>query len=127
MPFEQIHSSHAPAAIGAYSQAVKSGNVVYLSGQIPLDPESMKLVSQDFALQAEQVFQNLQAVCQAAGGSLKHIVKLTIYLVDLGEFAVLNDIMGKYFVEPYPARATVQVAALPKAAQVEMDAIMVLS
>lgn len=123
---ECINTPAAPQAIGVYSQAVKCGNTVYLSGQIPLDPVSMTLVSGDFAAQAAQVFANLQAVANAAGGSLAHIVKLTIYLIDLAQFSVLNEIMASYFSAPYPARATIQVSALPKAAQIEIDAIMVL-
>lgn len=123
---ECINSPAAPQAIGAYSQAVICGNTVYLSGQIALDPVSMALVSDDFAEQAAQVFINLQAVANAAGGSLANIVKLTIYVTDLANFPRLNDIMASYFTAPYPARATVQVTALPKAAQVEVDAIMVL-
>ncbi len=123
---EYIVSPHAPRAIGVYSQAVKVGNTVYLSGQIPLDPETMALVSDDFAAQAEQVFKNLRAVVEAAGGTLANVVKLTIYLTDLARFSVFNDVMAAHFSAPYPARTTIQVSALPKAAQIEIDAIMVV-
>ncbi len=121
-----IHSDHAPAAIGTYSQAIRAGDTVYLSGQIPLDPVSMQLVDGDMRAQIARVFDNLAAVCAAAGGSLADIVKLNIFLVDLGHFALVNEVMAGYFAAPYPARAAVGVAALPRAAQVEMDAIMVL-
>ncbi|MGD9983188.1 MAG: RidA family protein [Porticoccaceae bacterium] len=121
-----IHSDRAPAAIGTYSQAIRAGDTVYLSGQIPLDPVSMQLISGDMRAQVERVFDNLAAVCAAAGGSLGDIVKLNIFLVDLGHFALVNEVMAGYFSTPYPARAAVGVAALPRAAQVEMDAIMVL-
>lgn len=121
-----IHSDRAPAAIGTYSQAIRVGDTVYLSGQIPLDPVSMQLISGDMRAQVERVFDNLAAVCAAAGGSLGDIVKLNIFLVDLGHFALVNEVMAGYFSAPYPARAAVGVAALPRAAQVEMDAIMVL-
>lgn len=123
---EKIHSNDAPAAIGPYSQAIKVGNTVYLSGQIPLDPITMVLVAEDISAQADQVFKNLTAVCHAANGKLSDIVKLTIYLTDLSNFAKVNDVMSRYFQEPYPARATIQISALPKLAQIEMDAIMVL-
>jgi reactive intermediate/imine deaminase len=122
-----ISTDQAPAAIGPYSQAVKVGDAVYLSGQIPLDPETMLLVEGDIAAQVHRVFQNLTAVCEAAGGSLQHIVKLNIFLTDLGHFTTVNDIMKEYFVAPYPARAAIGVAQLPKDAQVEMDGIMGLS
>lgn len=121
-----IHSDRAPAAIGTYSQAIRAGDTVYLSGQIPLDPVSMQLITGDMRAQVERVFDNLAAVCAAAGGSLGDIVKLNIFLVDLGHFALVNEVMAGYFSAPYPARAAVGVAALPRAAQVEMDAIMVL-
>lgn len=121
-----INTTSAPAAIGTYSQAVKVNNTVYLSGQIPLVPESMEMVSEDFSAQVEQVFKNLSAVCEEAGGSLQDIVKLNIFLTDLSQFAVLNEIMAKYFEAPYPARAAVEVSALPKGAQVEMDGILVI-
>ena len=119
-----IVTDKAPAAIGTYSQAVRYGHTVYLSGQIPLDPETMALVGDSFAMQCEQVFNNLKAVAEAAGGSLYDIVKLTIYLTDLGNFATVNEIMARFFDEPYPARAAVGIAALPKDAQLEIDAIM---
>lgn len=121
-----IHCDRAPAAIGTYSQAIRAGDTVYLSGQIPLDPVSMQLITGDMRAQIERVFDNLAAVCAAAGGSLGDIVKLNIFLVDLGHFALVNEVMAGYFSAPYPARAAVGVAALPRAAQVEMDAIMVL-
>jgi reactive intermediate/imine deaminase len=123
---QKIHTSKAPQAIGTYSQAVKVGNTIYVSGQIPLEPTTMALVSPDFAAQTLQVFKNLRAVCETAGGNLDAIVKLTIYLTDLSHFPMVNDIMAKHFKEPYPARATIQVSALPKAAQIEIDAIMVI-
>ena len=121
-----IHSDNAPAAIGTYSQAVRSGDTVYISGQIPLDPRSMAVVDGGIEAEVHRVFQNLRAVCEAAGGSLDEIVKLTIYLVDLSHFTTVNDIMARYFSQPYPARAAIGVAALPKGVGVEMDAIMVL-
>jgi len=120
-----IHTDRAPAAIGPYSQAVRSGDTLYLSGQIPLDPATMELVEGDIATQINQVFDNLAAVCAAAGGSLADIVKLNIYLVDLAHFPIVNELMACRFAEPYPARAALGVAALPRGAQVEMDAIMV--
>ncbi len=120
-----IHTDHAPKAIGAYSQAVKAGNTVYLSGQLGLDPASMELAD-GFEAQAHLMFKNLRAVAQAAGGDLKDIVKLGVFVVDLANFAKLNEIMGQYFEAPYPARAAVQAAALPKGALVEADAVMVL-
>lgn len=123
---EIIKTGKAPKAIGTYSQAVKTGTTVYLSGQIPLDPGSMELVSGDIRAQITQVFDNLSAVAGAAGGSLADIAKLNIFLTDLSHFPLVNEIMAAYFAEPYPARAAVGVAALPKGAQVEMDAIMVL-
>lgn len=122
-----IHTEQAPAAIGAYSQAVRAGNTVYLSGQIPLDPVSMQIVEGGFAEQTHQVFKNLQAVCEAAGGSLADIVKLNAYLTDLANFATFNEIMSQYFAQPYPARAAVGVASLPRASLVEAEAVMVLS
>jgi len=121
-----IHSDNAPKAIGPYSQAVKVSNTVYLSGQIPLDPQTMEMVEGDFSTQAEQVFKNLSAVCEAANGSLQHIVKLNIYLTDLSNFALVNEVMSKYMTEPYPARAAIGVKELPKGAQVEADGIMVV-
>lgn len=121
-----IFTKEAPQAIGPYSQAVQHGNTIYFSGQIPLDPQTMNLVGDDIALQAKQVFANMQAVSLASGGSLQDIAKLTIYLVDLAHFSVVNDIMMQFFAAPYPARTTIQVSALPKNALVEIDAIMVL-
>lgn len=121
-----ISTDHAPAAIGTYSQAVKTNNTVYLSGQIPLDPVSMTLVEGDFAVQTHQVFKNLRAVCEAADGSLADIVKLNIFLTDLSNFATVNEVMAQYFSEPYPARAAVGVKELPKGAVVEADGVMVI-
>lgn len=121
-----IHSDKAPAAIGAYSQAVRAGNTVYLSGQIPLVPETMQLVGDDFAAQTHQVFKNLRAVCEAAGGSLNDVVKLNAYLTDLSNFATFNEIMAEYMSQPYPARAAVGVASLPRGALVEAEAVMVI-
>lgn len=121
-----IHSDAAPKAIGAYSQAVKVGNTVYLSGQIGLD-SATGTMAEGFEAQAHRVFQNLRAVCQAAGGNLQDIVKLGVFVTDLANFARLNEIMGEYFSAPYPARAAVQAAALPKGALVEADGVMVLS
>jgi reactive intermediate/imine deaminase len=123
---EVIHTTHAPQAIGSYSQAIKVGQTVYLSGQIGLDPGSMQMVD-GIEAQIKQVFNNLKAVSEAAGGSLSDIVKLNVYLIDLNNFARLNEIMGEYFKKPHPARAAVGVASLPKNALVEMDAVMVLS
>ncbi len=122
-----IQTHLAPAAIGTYSQAVRAGDTVYLSGQIPLDPSTMTMVDGDFAAQAHQVFKNLRAVCEAADGSLADIVKLNIFLTDLSNFASVNEIMAEYFGEPFPARAAVGVASLPKGAVVEADGVMVLS
>jgi len=119
-----ISTENAPAAIGTYSQAVKVGRTVYISGQIPLDPVTMSLVADTFPEQCERVFDNLGAITEAAGGSLQDIVKLTVYLLDLGNFAAVNEIMARHIVEPYPARAAIGVAALPKDAQVEIEAIM---
>jgi reactive intermediate/imine deaminase len=124
MSREIIHSDSAPAAIGTYSQAVRVGEFVFLSGQIPLVPATMEIVEGDFADRARQVFENLQAVAQAAGSSLDDAVKLTIFLTDLDNFAAVNEIMAEYCSEPYPARAAVQVAALPKGVDVEADAIL---
>jgi 2-iminobutanoate/2-iminopropanoate deaminase len=121
-----IETEQAPKAIGPYSQAVRVGNVVYMSGQIPLDPASMQIVSDDIARQAEQVFLNLRAVSEAAGGQLDAIVKLTIFLTDLNHFSIVNETMSRFFKTPYPARSTIEVSALPKAAFVEVEAIMVL-
>lgn len=122
-----IQSDAAPAAIGTYSQAVKAGNTLYLSGQIPLDPHSMELVGGGIENQIKRVFENLKAVCEASGGSLQDIVKLNIFLTDLGNFAAVNEVMATYFQKPYPARAAIGVAALPKGAEVEMDGIAILS
>ena len=119
-----IHTDAAPAAIGAYSQGVQVDNTVYLSGQIPLDPHTMELVSGDFKAQARQVLANLQAVAGAAGGSLQDAVKLTAYLTDLADFAALNEVMEETLSEPYPARAAIQAAALPRNADVEIDAVL---
>lgn len=119
-----IQTDKAPQAIGTYSQAVKVDRTVYLSGQIPLVPETMVLVDGDINAQITQVFENLKAVAEAAGGSLADIVKLNVFLTDLAHFPIVNEIMGSYFQQPYPARAAIGVAALPKAAQVEMDAVM---
>ena len=119
-----IKTGNAPAAIGPYSQAVRHGDTVYLSGQIPLDPATMELVNGDIAAQIHRVFMNLRAVCEAAGGSLDGIVKLNVYLTDLGNFAAVNQIMAEYFSEPYPARAAVGVVALPMGVEVEMEAVL---
>lgn len=121
-----IHTDTAPAAIGPYSQAVRIDTTVYLSGQIPLDPATMQLVDGDIAAQTRRVFDNLTAVCEASGGSLAQIARIGIFLTDLGDFAAVNAVMAEYFTPPYPARSTVQVAALPRGAQVEVDAVLVL-
>lgn len=121
-----IETERAPKAIGTYSQAIRSGNTVYLSGQIPLCPKTNVLVSDDIGQQIHQVFENLTAVCESAGGTLGNIVSLTIYLLDLTHFSLVNEIMAKFFTMPFPARATVAVVALPKEAAVEISAIMVL-
>ena len=126
MQKETIHTASAPQAIGTYSQAIKVGTTVYLSGQIPLDPETMKIVNGDISVHIKRVFDNLTAVAQAAGGELQDIVKLNVFLTDLSHFPIVNEIMGTYFTQPYPARAAVGVAALPKGVGVEMDAIMEL-
>jgi reactive intermediate/imine deaminase len=123
---EALHTDAAPAAIGTYSQAVRVGSFVFLSGQIPLDPATMTIVEGDFEARARRVFDNLAAVAEAAGGSLQSIVKLTIYLTDLDNFATVNAVMADYFQEPYPARAALGVAALPKGADVEAEAILAL-
>lgn len=124
---QPVHSELAPAAIGTYSQAVKCGDTVYLSGQIPLDPKTMQLCSEEIRLQITQVIENLAAVCEAAGGNLNKIVKLNVYLTDLNHFPLVNEAMTHFFIEPYPARVAMGVAALPRGAQVEMDAIMVVA
>ena len=123
---QAIHSDTAPAAIGTYSQAIRSGDLVFLSGQIPLVPATMEFIDGDFAARARQVFDNLKAVTEAAGGDLNQVVKLTIYLTDLENFATVNSVMEDYFEQPFPARAAVGVAALPKGADVEADAILAL-
>lgn len=121
-----VHTDNAPQAIGTYSQAIQVGSTVYLSGQIPLDPQTMQLVDGDMAAQIRRVFDNLAAVARAARGNLEDIVKLNIFLTDLQHFPLVNEIMAEYFTQPYPARAAIGVAALPKGAQVEMDGIMEL-
>lgn len=121
-----IQTAQAPAAIGTYSQAVKAGNTVYLSGQIPLVPETMLVISEDFSEQAHQVFKNLLAVCEASGGNINDMVKVNIFLTDLAQFSVVNEIMSQYFKQPYPARAAIQVSALPKNVQIEIDGVLVL-
>jgi reactive intermediate/imine deaminase len=126
MTKEIIQTDKAPQAIGTYSQAVKVGNTVYLSGQIPLVPATMTIIDGDISAQITQVFENLKAVAEAAGGDLSDIVKLNVFLTDLSHFPIVNEIMGRYFQTPYPARAAIGVAALPKDAGVEMDGIMQL-
>lgn len=126
MTREIIATERAPQAIGTYSQAVKVGTTVYLSGQIPLEPDSMQVVTQDMREQINQVFQNLQEVAKAAGGSLDKFVKLNIFLTDLSHFPLVNEVMSEYFSQPYPARAAIGVSSLPKDVGVEMDAIMEL-
>lgn len=126
MAREIISTDKAPQAIGTYSQGVKCGTTVYLSGQIPLVPETMEMVQGDIEVQIRRVFDNLQAVAQAAGGSLADVAKLNVFLTDLADFPIVNQVMAEYFQEPYPARAAIGVAALPKAADVEMDAILEL-
>jgi len=121
-----IATPNAPQAIGTYSQAIRAGSTVYLSGQIPLDPATGELVAGDMEAQVRRVFDNLLAVAQAAGGDLSHVVKLTVYLTDLAHFALVNRVMAEYFSQPYPARAAVGVAALPRGAAVEMDGILEL-
>jgi len=126
MTRQAIHTNSAPAALGTYSQAIKVGQFVFLSGQVPLVPETMDVVEGDFAARARQVFENLKAVAQEAGGSLNDAVKLTIFLTDLGNFATVNEVMAEYCDEPYPARAAVQVSALPKDVDIEADAILAI-
>lgn len=126
MSLHAVASDRAPAAIGPYSQAIQAGNTVYLSGQIPLDPANGELVAGDIEVQTVRVFENLKAVAEAAGGSLHQAVKINIYLTDLSHFATVNAVMARYFEQPYPARATLGVAALPRGAAVEADAILVL-
>lgn len=123
---QAIHTDNAPAAIGTYSQAVQAGNLVFLSGQIPLAPDSMEIVTGDFEARARQVFANLAAVVEATGGRLDNVVKVTIFLTDLDNFAIVNSVMEEFFQKPYPARAAVGVASLPKGADVEADAILAL-
>ena len=123
---DPINTPSAPKAIGPYSQAVKSGSLVFISGQIPLDPKTMELVGEDVVRQTHQVFKNLSAIAKASGGNLVDIVKVTIYLTNLDNFSKINEIMTSYFQEPYPARATIEVSALPKAALVEVEAILAL-
>jgi reactive intermediate/imine deaminase len=126
MSREIIHTDNAPAAIGTYSQAVKSGNLVFLSGQIPLDPATGSLVSGDIEAEITRVFENLKAVASAAGGTLDHAVKVNVYLTDLAHFGKVNQIMASYFQQPYPARAAVQVAALPRGVRVEVECVLSL-
>jgi reactive intermediate/imine deaminase len=126
MPKEPIHTLRAPAAIGPYSQGIRAGSTIYLSGQIPLDPKTKELVKGDIRAQTKQVFENLAAVSEAAGGSLANAVRLTIYLTDLANFAVVNEVMAEFCTEPYPARVTIGVAQLPRGAAVEIDGILVL-
>jgi reactive intermediate/imine deaminase len=126
MSKQAIHSDGAPAAIGTYSQAIRAGDLVFLSGQIPLDPTTMGVVDGDFETRARQVFDNLKAVAEAAGGDLNQVVKLTVFLTDLANFATVNSVMEDYFEPPFPARAAVGVAALPKGVDVEADAILAL-
>ncbi len=126
MPRDPIHTERAPAAIGPYSQAVRSGNLVFLSGQTPLDPATGVLVEGDISVQARRAFDNIKAVCEAAGGSMDDIVRVGLYLTDLGQFAAVNAVMAEYFQTPYPARSTIEVPALPKGADFEVDAVLVL-
>ena len=126
MKKKPIHSDNAPAAIGTYSQAIQAGDLVFMSGQIPLVPATMEVVDGDFEARARQVFENLQAVAEAAGGSLNDVVKLTIFLTDLGNFATVNSVMESFFEQPFPARAAVGVASLPKGVDVEADAILLV-
>lgn len=126
MPRERIHSDHAPAAIGPYSQATRAGELVFLSGQIALDPASGEIVGDDAAAQARQAFANLRAVCEAAGGSFDDIVRLGLYLTDLSDFAAVNAVMAELFAAPFPARSTIEVSGLPRGAKFEVDAILAL-
>ena len=126
MSIEAIHTDAAPAAIGTYSQAVRHNDTVYVSGQIPLDPATGEVVSEDIAAQIKQVFENLRNVAEASGSDLSKALKITVFLTDLGNFTLVNEVMAEYFQPPYPARAVVGVSALPKGAQLEMEAIMVL-
>jgi reactive intermediate/imine deaminase len=124
MSRHSIHTDRAPQAIGTYSQAVRAGDTVYLSGQVPFDPATMQLVTGDIEVQTRRVFENLKAVAEAAGGSLGHAVKLTIFLTDLASFARVNEVMATYFAKPYPARSTIGVASLPRGAQVEIECVL---
>lgn len=126
MSFTPVATKLAPQAIGTYSQAIKAGNTVYLSGQIPLDPQTGELVTGDIEAQVRQVFENLRAVARAAGGDLASAVKLNVYLTDMGNFQTVNKVMAEYFAQPYPARAAIGVAALPRGTAVEVDGILVL-
>lgn len=126
MPKQIIRTDHAPKAIGPYSQAVRAGNTVYLSGQIPLNPATGELVTGDITVQTQRVFENLRAVCEAAGGSLAHLVRVGIYLTDLKNFTAVNAVMAEFCKEPYPARSTIEVSGLPRGAEVEIDAVLVL-
>ena len=126
MPRTAIHSDHAPAAIGPYSQATRAGNTVFFSGQIPLDPATGQLVGGDIGVQARRAFDNLKAVCEAAGGTMDDITRVGLYLTNLSQFAAVNAVMGEYFAQPYPARSTIEVPGLPKGAAFEVDALMVL-
>ena len=126
MPRQPVRTADAPAAIGPYSQATRCGNTVYLSGQLPMDAATGELVGGDIAVQARRAFDNLRAICQAAGGSLDDVARVGLYLTDLSQFAAVNAVMAEYFSEPYPARSTIEVSALPKGARFEVDAVMVL-
>ena len=126
MTRQAIHSDDAPAAIGPYSQATRAGDTVFFSGQVPIDPATGNLVDGDITAQARRAFDNLKAVCEAAGGSFDHIVRVGLYLTDLGQFAQVNAVMAEYFSQPYPARSTIGVSALPRGAAFEVDAVMVL-
>jgi len=126
MPRQPVHTDRAPAAIGPYSQAVQREGMVFLSGQIPLDPDTGLLVEGDIEAQARRAFDNLRAVCEAAGGSLDDVVRLGLYLTDLGQFAIVNQVMAEYFAAPFPARSTIGVASLPRGAEFEVDAILML-
>lgn len=124
MSRQSFHTDRAPQAIGTYSQAVRAGDTVYLSGQVPFDPATMQLVTGDIEVQARRVFENLKAVAEAAGGTLAHAVKLTIFLTDLANFAKVNEVMATYFAKPYPARSTIGVASLPRGAQIEIECVL---
>ncbi len=126
MPRTAIHSDHAPAAIGPYSQATRAGNLVFFSGQVPLDPATGQLVEGDITAQARQAFDNLKAVCDVSGGSMDDIVRVGLYLTDLAQFTAVNAVMAEYFQTPYPARSTIEVSALPRGAEFEVDAVLVL-